>query len=203
MPKIIKNIESTILSVAQDLFIEQGYEKTDIRQIASKANIAVGTLYNYYKNKQELFFAVFKHNIANTIVSLKQVVKKYDDPEQCVYHFLWVLQKDVRGQQYQWWKHLHDEYAKRKGKDSTLKDIGQSLKETFMTIKTLMDELFDSYSRSLTGEKLEESVAKRLPTTVFTMLFSLMNRIPGETEENLKYVCYYIKCMCRAGSYEQ
>ena len=55
-----------------------------------------------------------------------------------------------------------------------------------MKLKTLMDELFDKYSRSLTGDKLAASVAERLPTTVFTMLFSLMNRIPGETEENLK-----------------
>jgi AcrR family transcriptional regulator len=44
----------SILEAALELFAEQGYDKTSIRQIAQKANISLGLLYNYFKSKEDL-----------------------------------------------------------------------------------------------------------------------------------------------------
>ena len=44
-----------ILDVSVELFIEQGYEKTTTRQIIHKAGILNGSLYNIFKNKEEIF----------------------------------------------------------------------------------------------------------------------------------------------------
>src|SRR4030043_2324877 len=50
---------STILQAAHDLFIEQGYHGTSMRQIAIGAHIALGGLYNHFSSKEQVFKAVF------------------------------------------------------------------------------------------------------------------------------------------------
>jgi AcrR family transcriptional regulator len=40
------------------LFASEGYEKTNILQIAQKANVSKGLMYNYFKNKEELLTAI-------------------------------------------------------------------------------------------------------------------------------------------------
>jgi len=55
MPKTIKDLSQKIKDTARETFIERGFDKTDMRYIAKRLNIAVGTLYNYYPSKTELF----------------------------------------------------------------------------------------------------------------------------------------------------
>lgn len=47
-----------IVEAARDLFTTEGYETTTIAQVAKQAGVAVGTVYLYFKNKQEMLFAV-------------------------------------------------------------------------------------------------------------------------------------------------
>lgn len=44
-----------ICNAAEELFREKGYTETKISDIAAKAGVSIGTIYNYYKNKDELF----------------------------------------------------------------------------------------------------------------------------------------------------
>jgi AcrR family transcriptional regulator len=50
---------SVILQAAHDLFVSQGYHGTSMRQIAIKANLALGGLYNHFSSKEAVFEAVF------------------------------------------------------------------------------------------------------------------------------------------------
>ncbi len=50
---------STIIQTAHDLFIQQGYHGTSMRQIASQAGLALGGLYNHFESKESVFEAVF------------------------------------------------------------------------------------------------------------------------------------------------
>jgi TetR/AcrR family fatty acid metabolism transcriptional regulator len=47
--------EAHIIQSAIASFAQNGYEKTSISNIASRAGIATGGIYNYFKNKEELF----------------------------------------------------------------------------------------------------------------------------------------------------
>ena len=47
-----------IVEAAPDLFTNGGYETTTSAHIAKKAGVAVGTVYLYFKNKQEILYAV-------------------------------------------------------------------------------------------------------------------------------------------------
>ena len=50
---------NAILQAAHDLFVEQGYHGTSMRQIASQAEIALGGLYNHFPSKEAVFEEVF------------------------------------------------------------------------------------------------------------------------------------------------
>jgi len=57
----LKKGEATRLAIedaALELFMEQGYHATSMRQIKNKAKIALGGIYNHFANKEEIFEAI-------------------------------------------------------------------------------------------------------------------------------------------------
>ena len=63
MPKKenLKKGEATRLAVeeaAWGLFLEQGYHATSMRQIADRAGLALGGIYNHFSSKEEIFEAI-------------------------------------------------------------------------------------------------------------------------------------------------
>jgi AcrR family transcriptional regulator len=49
---------SRIVEAAAGLFRKQGYEGARIEDIAAKAEVSVGTIYNYYRNKGDIWAIV-------------------------------------------------------------------------------------------------------------------------------------------------
>ena len=47
-----------ILDAAQQLFTANGYHNVTMNQIAEKAEFSVGTLYNFFKNKEDLYHSL-------------------------------------------------------------------------------------------------------------------------------------------------
>jgi len=66
MPKIIENLDEEISKTALALFRDNSYQNVSMRKIASEVGIAVGTLYNYYPNKWELYIEVFEESWRET-----------------------------------------------------------------------------------------------------------------------------------------
>ncbi len=48
----------SIISAAYDLIIRQGYAGTSMRQIAEKSGLALGSIYNHYSSKEDVFRAM-------------------------------------------------------------------------------------------------------------------------------------------------
>lgn len=51
----MKNVRETILSSSKKLFLEKGYEKTTIREIISCSGVLSGSIYHFFKNKEDIF----------------------------------------------------------------------------------------------------------------------------------------------------
>lgn len=49
-----------ILQAASDLFTTQGFHGTSTREIAAKAGVSLGNIYNYFGNKEELFVSLLE-----------------------------------------------------------------------------------------------------------------------------------------------
>ena len=61
--QITEQREEQILKAASEVFTRKGYAAATIPEIAGLAGVAVGTIYNYYHGKRELFIAVIKNFI--------------------------------------------------------------------------------------------------------------------------------------------
>ncbi len=67
-------IRDSIYQSALKEFRKKGYEKTSMRAIAQNAGIAVGNMYRYFKNKEDLFCAVISpayNKLVNFITMLE------------------------------------------------------------------------------------------------------------------------------------
>jgi len=57
-----QKMRSRILNAAMKLFIEEGYESVSLRKISDKIEYSPATVYNYFKDKDEILYTL--HNIA-------------------------------------------------------------------------------------------------------------------------------------------
>lgn len=53
-----------IRSAVRELFSKHGYETATLRQIAKRAHVALGTLFNYAQDKRDLVFLVFNEELS-------------------------------------------------------------------------------------------------------------------------------------------
>src|SRR5690554_6679911 len=84
MPKLIYNLEEKIFKSAFILFAERGYKKVSMKTVAEEVEVAVGTLYNYFANKEELFLSVLKHRIKKIYLTLDELVEQGCKPLEFV-----------------------------------------------------------------------------------------------------------------------
>jgi AcrR family transcriptional regulator len=61
-----------IIEAAMRMFIDEGYEKTSIRAIAEKIEYSPGTIYLYYKDKDELLYEVQREAFTELLHALQQ-----------------------------------------------------------------------------------------------------------------------------------
>lgn len=54
------NTRQRIQDVALELFAEQGYEKTSLREIAEKLDVTKAALYYHFKTKEDILVSIFE-----------------------------------------------------------------------------------------------------------------------------------------------
>lgn len=89
--------ENRIIMTALDLFIKQGLDHTSTAQIAREAGIATGTLFTYFKTKEELIDAVYSYSLNSVIEATKDAVdinaSSYDFIKKgSMSYILWALE---------------------------------------------------------------------------------------------------------------
>ncbi|MTI68683.1 MAG: TetR/AcrR family transcriptional regulator [Firmicutes bacterium] len=53
-----KRTRKKILEVSKELFLDKGYDKTTSKEIAKRCELGVGTVYNYFESKADIFLAI-------------------------------------------------------------------------------------------------------------------------------------------------
>jgi AcrR family transcriptional regulator len=61
-----------ILDKAQTLFAQKGYMGTSMAEIAGASEFAVGSLYSFFKSKEEILATIFEEHIEKVIAEVKQ-----------------------------------------------------------------------------------------------------------------------------------
>jgi AcrR family transcriptional regulator len=65
-----------IIEAASRLFREQGYEHVKIEAIATAAEVAIGTIYNYYRNKGDLLVAIVSLEVGEVLKQGEEVIAR-------------------------------------------------------------------------------------------------------------------------------
>lgn len=65
-----------------ELFYQEGFARTSIRDIGRFAGISSATLYHYFKNKDQLLYEIIKSIGDHLLELLNQTVQEFDDPEE-------------------------------------------------------------------------------------------------------------------------
>ncbi|MBI3301654.1 MAG: TetR/AcrR family transcriptional regulator [Deltaproteobacteria bacterium] len=60
-----------IAAAAAALFLDGGYHSTSVREIAQKAGLSVGSVFNYFTSKEEILFFLFSRNQERTEAALR------------------------------------------------------------------------------------------------------------------------------------
>lgn len=70
-----------ILEGAKSVFLERGYEGTSVEEIARRAQVSKGTIYNYFPDKQTLFAAVVHGECQKQSQRIFQIDRDGEDVE--------------------------------------------------------------------------------------------------------------------------
>lgn len=70
-----KEVRKKIIKAARELFLEQGFHQTTIRQITQKASISTGTLYHFYQDKEDIFFHIAEETFLRVIQKAEELAK--------------------------------------------------------------------------------------------------------------------------------
>lgn len=74
------DIKEKIDNAALKIFVENGYEKTKISNIATESNVSVGNIYKYYKSKKQIFYSIAPESVLENLKNIlinKLIFAKY------------------------------------------------------------------------------------------------------------------------------
>jgi len=71
-----------IVEAATQLFAELGYADCEMERVAARLKVAKGTLYLYFKSKEELFYACVDQAMVELQAAVNAAAEKVDDPLQ-------------------------------------------------------------------------------------------------------------------------
>jgi len=71
-----------ILKAAAIVFAKRGFQKTLMEDIAGQAGIGKGTIYRYFKSKDDLYFSILDQSVEDLLVCLSQNGKTKASPAQ-------------------------------------------------------------------------------------------------------------------------
>ncbi|MCY6355132.1 TetR/AcrR family transcriptional regulator [Clostridium sp. ZS2-4] len=186
MPKIIEDIETKILNAAYELFCECGWQNTDMRKIAAKAGIGVGTLYNYYENKNQLLINVFKLSWQNTVIKLENAMKIQSEPKEKINLFMEILHDGLNS------RRNIGRLLRNNASEREFEIMIDMRKEFSDKLVKMMHEIMAEL-KAKHGLRIREDMEYRF-SEAFVILMTIENFIyKDEKEENIRFINELLK----------
>jgi AcrR family transcriptional regulator len=190
MPKILPDIQNRILSIAESHFKEFGFDKTDMREIASEAKIAVGTIYLHYQNKEVLFLRVIAHSWDRTIAKCSSIIEQDFLPEEKLKQVLLeiVLEMTNRKMANSLWMEIGFLHQNRIG---NLSD-GDKLSEPH----TRITKIIQSILLEMCKYKMHDSImleSEQLASMAFIMTVSICMQTCNDGENRVNLIVELLK----------
>lgn len=89
-----------IIEVAKVLFTKYGYKKVSMDEIAREANVVKSTIYQYFKDKDELFKYFIYDEINKMKIMVEEIEKESDNTFDMIHKTIYELLKYRQNQQF-------------------------------------------------------------------------------------------------------
>jgi AcrR family transcriptional regulator len=83
-PDLRRQRAAQIVQAAAEVFAEKGYRRARVIDVARRAGIGKGTVYEYFRNKQEVFLAVFEWYVEEILATGLAGVEPEADPPRAL-----------------------------------------------------------------------------------------------------------------------
>lgn len=101
----IERVRNEIMDASIDIIAEKGFKNTTTKEIAARADMAEGTLYNYFKNKDDILIGITERYVSyKRNLELMEGMTSMEAFIQCLYKN---NANNVRNEHYKDWKVLN------------------------------------------------------------------------------------------------
>ncbi|MCK9263094.1 MAG: TetR family transcriptional regulator [Deltaproteobacteria bacterium] len=76
-----------ILNAAKHVFAMEGFYNSKVSEIAREAHVADGTIYLYFKNKDDILISLFEEELNRIIITVKSKIEHIEDPREKIIVF--------------------------------------------------------------------------------------------------------------------
>lgn len=172
MPKIIDDAEERIFQSVVELISQQGLENTSMKKIAECSGLAVGTLYNYFSNKEELICHVMNRSWQETFARLDEIIEEEE------------MEDLARAEEFA--STLYDEVLSRRMVARELVRNNVIDKENIVEVKRKLRSRYEKLFAGLDlpednrGQKLDE---ERLASTITCVIITMADKYDQPQED--------------------
>jgi TetR/AcrR family fatty acid metabolism transcriptional regulator len=103
MIKTLDEKKTAIIEAAIRVFADKGYRASTVADLAKMAGLGEATIYNHFKNKEEILFSIGTQYINHFLISNEEHLRGLKDPEEKLRKYIW---------QYLWWSSKHKGFIK-------------------------------------------------------------------------------------------
>lgn len=79
---VVADKREAILRAATRVFARNGYFNSKVADIASAAGVADGTVYLYFKSKEEILHSIFDRSVDEAVNDARKQMEQIDDPRE-------------------------------------------------------------------------------------------------------------------------
>lgn len=83
-------IKERLYPKSLELFSERDFHQVNMREIAKKADISIGTIYKYYPSKQDLLFTIIDEYMSTLKSLIKMHIQGIESPKEIFRKLFWV-----------------------------------------------------------------------------------------------------------------
>ena len=187
MPRKSNNLRERILEVSAVLFRENEYKDVDMRSISKEVGSAVGTIYNYFPNKETLYVEVFKDSWEKTLENLNVIANLNEVPIEKAVKFVMEIYKGKEDREYLSKQVIFHTIKKDADKNEIKKIRKRWNKRISDNMKIILKEANDIKNIGIEEEYYDQLIMTILISTLAVDDFF------GSNEKSKEFIKVYVK----------
>ena len=129
-----------ILDVAEEMLAEKGYHDTSMDEIAARAGVAKGTLYQHFPSKEDLVFALFERSLVQFEQTVEQAARAPLIARAKLERILSYVYQERRGPHARLFQLLYHNMEIRKGLLEKKGQLRNHMEQVAGRIRTILEE---------------------------------------------------------------